>query len=271
MKNFIPETIVSLESVAAVDAAVRDESNYNELKTFIVSFARLLSHNLSYEERHDALKAASKKKDSDEYSRFYLSFGVEAILAEMGCDFNITCPVYCYSPSEHLFSGTVVNFVNGKGITIDGVKVYADDKKVNGRWHIGYENGHAIVWKNYREYVIDHDDGVWNKIIIRTAPIRAGKAEHGYQDKLKKIGVGRKLEKAIKANMSIRFSYTGKSLSAVDDSGKEYSLTAINLDKLPKWYVEFIANKQISIDYVVLNNNEDSFDSGATYIFATIL
>jgi hypothetical protein len=64
MKNFIPETVVSLESVAAVDAAVRSESNYNELKTFIVSFARLLSNDLGYEERHAALKAASKKKDS---------------------------------------------------------------------------------------------------------------------------------------------------------------------------------------------------------------
>lgn len=263
------ENIVkSLEVVSAIDAAIREEENYGELKKYVVAFSRLLSDSLSYEERFHALKAASRKKDSDEYSRFYLSFGVEAILHQNECVFNITVDVYSYDPSTMFFAGTIVDFIDGKGTAIDGSKLYTVEK-INGRWNIGYENGRPIVYKNYRDYVLSFDDGLRNKIIIKTAPVKTKDAED-YQQKLKKIGVSKKIEKAIETGETIKFSYTGKSLMSVID-GKESPITSINNDKLPEWYIEFIADKQVSIDYVVLNNNEDSFDSGATYIFATIL
>ena len=263
------ENIVkSLQVVSAIDAAIREEENYGELKKYVVSFSRMLSNNLSYKERFAALKAASKKKDSDDFSRFYLSFGVEAIFHQSDCDFNVVVDIYSYDPSILLFAGTIVDFIDGKGTAVDGSKLYTVEK-INGRWHIGYENGHPVVYKNYRDYVLSFDDGLRNKIIIKTAPVKTKDAED-YQQKLKKIGIAKRLEKAIESGEAIKFSYTGKSLMSVID-GKETPIVSINNDKMPEWYLKFIVDKKITIDYIILNNNEDSFDSGATYIFATII
>ena len=96
------EIVESLTAVSSIDAMIREETNYGELKKHVVSCAILLTSNLSYEERLEVLKAASKKKGDGEYSRFYLSFGVEAILASHSCDFDVDVKVYSYDPSINL-------------------------------------------------------------------------------------------------------------------------------------------------------------------------
>lgn len=256
------EIVDSLIAISSIDAAVRDEENYAQLKEYIVEFSRMLTPNLSYKERFEALKTASKKKNSDEYSRFYLSFGVEAILANHSCDFDVDVRVYSYDPSALMFDGTIVNFVNGKGVTVDGARIYTTEK-ISGSWQIGHKNGTPVVYKNYRDYVLSFDNGIRNKIVVRTAPIKDSV-------NCKKAGVSKKLELAIKSGSKIKFSYTGKSIMAELD-GKETPVVPINSDKMPQWFIDCVKDKEIKIDYFVLNNSVGSFDAGATYIFATLL
>jgi hypothetical protein len=256
------EILDSLIAVSSIDAAVRDEENYTQLKEYIVAFSRMLTPNLSHKERFEVLKAASKKKDVDEYSRFYLSFGVEVILANHSCDFDIDVNVYSYDPSVLLHDGTIVDFIDGKGTTIDDFCVYTTEK-ISGRWQIGHKNGMPIVYKSYKDYVLNFDNGIRNRIVVRTAPIKDSTS-------CKKAGISKKLETAIKAGSKIKFSYTGKSIM-VEFDGKDAPIVPINLDKMPQWFIEHLKDKEIKIDYFVLNNNMNSFDAGATYIFATII
>ena len=130
-----------------------DQEVYGQLKPYIVAFVRLFSYDISYEDRYELLKKASIINDkTGDRSRFYLGFGVEAILASLnGKDFETKDRLYSFKPLKDIQIGSVIHLENGVN------KDYYIKPRVTGDFIIKKIGRNVYATTSYRKYVESFD------------------------------------------------------------------------------------------------------------------
>ena len=130
-----------------------DKKTYGQLKPYIVAFVRLFSHDISYEDRYELLKSASVVNDkTGDRSRFYLGFGVEAILASLnGKDFETKDRLYSFKPMKNIQIGEVIHLESGVN------KDFYIKPRVTGDFVIKKIGRNVYATTSYRKYVESFD------------------------------------------------------------------------------------------------------------------
>lgn len=130
-----------------------DKESYGQMKPYIVAFTRLFSHDISYEDRYELLKSASVINDkTGDRTRFYLGFGVEAILASLnGKDFETKDRLYSFKPLKDIQIGQTIHLENGVN------KDFYIKPRVTGDFTIKKIGRNTYATTSYRKYVESFD------------------------------------------------------------------------------------------------------------------
>lgn len=130
-----------------------DKESYGQMKPYMVAFVRLFSRDISYEDRYELLKSVSVINDkTDDRSRFYLGFGVEAILTSLnGKDFETKDRLYSFKPMKSIQIGEVIHLESGVN------KDFYIKPRVTGDFVIKKIGRNVYATTSYRKYVESFD------------------------------------------------------------------------------------------------------------------
>lgn len=226
-----------VEEIALINSAVSDADNYKDLKKYVVSFVRGVTKEHTPEERYNLVKTLSHINRGR--SRFYLSFGPEALLSALGNDnYEVSQKLYAYGYNHVMKEGEEILLKKGRN-----KDVYCS-ANITGRFYLN-EKGHVSI--PVRKYFLDNLNAAdTNMFALR----------------LKGQGKANKIAKNIIAcrEKEALFYFSGDTLIATKDS-KSFTVSQAYYRKgFPGW--ELLNNKKVAIDYVEVIN-------GFVYIFGS--
>lgn len=228
-----------VEEIALVNSAVSDADNYKDLKKYVVSFVRGITKEYAPEDRYNLVKTLSHINRGR--SRFYLSFGPEALLSALGNDnYEVNQKLYAYGYNHVMREGEEILLKKGKN-----KEVYCS-ANVTGRFYLN-KKGHVSI--PVRQYFFEN---------LKSADTNM------FALRLKGQGKANKIAKNIIAcrEKEALFYFSGDTLIATKNN-KSFTVSQAYYRKgFPGW--ELLNNKKVAIDYVEVIN-------GFVYIFGSFI
>lgn len=153
--------VAALSQLATMRNGLSGDNSFKNIKEYLVTFARLLTARLSYEERFCAVKLASMTENKRE-SRFWLDFGTEVIAAALdGHDGIVSEKLYSRDENTWYYEDQVLSFEKGRNATS-----YLSEK-LNGNFKVGVdEKGNPIVYTTIMEYAKSFDKSQEKKMFV---------------------------------------------------------------------------------------------------------
>jgi len=150
---FDKKTIESCQYIAKINSGIlfNDSDSYTQLKEYIVGFVRNLTRDLSYEERFDLVEMISSLKNGEK-SRFYLGFGVEAIMTALGDkNYHLREKLYSFKAMDSLVDGEIIDLKKGAN------ERFFIRPKIDGVFRAEKKGRRIYAAIDAKEYVLSHD------------------------------------------------------------------------------------------------------------------
>lgn len=218
-----------------------ESENISDMKEYIVDFVRTLTSNMGYVERYDLVKEVSERGDGTR-TKFYLSFGVEAVMSELqNNDPVVYEEVFAYDETYvPVDAGFYVKF--DRGVDVNGF--YYLKSRLSGSFEIVEKDGRPCVSIKASEYARSFDSKERNKFAISIVPTGKKSADIIVAE----INACKQKGAAFKF-LHKREGFFDRLSFVAGKDGKTFTIGKVFLPDNDKIMLEALANKIVDIDF----------------------